>query len=406
MTERVLFIANARLPTEKAHGHAIVKMCEAYARIGLDVELWYPRRRQADPRLRVATIFEYYGVPEVFRARSLPNVDVIRAESWFPQRLLPFLIGAHDVIWAWYVAQLAKRGRFVLHHTRNAAVALCLARAGLATLLETHNPPAGPRRMLIRRLATLPHLRGVIALTDAGRQSLVALGIPDSNISVLGSCVDLDSYKELPCKDECRDKVGLPKDRQVVGYVGRFQTRGMEKGIPTLITALGTLRRERGLRPVLLCVGGPMEPVPGYMEAAADQIPSEDLYFVDHVSSSEVPTWIRACDIGVIPFPDSDRFARFVSPLKAFEFQAAGVPLVASDLPALREVLTHGENAWLVKPDDPGALAQGLARLLSDEELRGSLGARGEVAVTEHTWVRRAERIWARFGADPIVQAR
>ena len=135
-----------------------------------------------------------------------------------------------------------------------------------------------------------------------------------------------------------------------------------------------------------------MHLVPGYMEmAAAADIPVQDLYFVDHVASSEVPTWIAAGDIGVIPLPSKpDRFARFTSPLKAFEFQAAGVPLVASDLPSVREVLTHGENAWLVDPDDPGALAAGLARLLADEDLRKSLGARGKLAVAEHTWVRKS----------------
>jgi glycosyltransferase involved in cell wall biosynthesis len=400
---RILFVANARLPTEKAHGHAIVKMCEAYARIGLDVELWYPRRRQPSDRLRDATVFDYYDVPESFRTRALPNVDVVAAESWLPRRLFRELARAHDLVWAWSVARRAARERFDIHHTRNAAVALCLARAGLPTVLETHSPPAGARRRLIRRVAQLPHLQLAIALTDACRQSLLALGVPDDKIIVLGSCVDLSSYADLPSVDECRDELGLPRNRLIVGYVGRFQTVGMEKGIPTLVQAIGRLRVEHGIDPVLVCVGGPMDPVPRYLAiAAAARIPSEDLHLVDHVASSDVPKWIRATDVGVIPFPSSpSRFARFASPLKAFEFQAAGVPILASDLPSMREALTHGENAWLVEPDDPDALAAGLARLLTDEQLRTTLGARGRLAVTEHTWVRRAERIRARFGGSP-----
>jgi len=402
MRPRLLFVANARLPTEKAHGHAIVKMCEAYANLGLDVELWYPRRKQPDGRREHATVFEYYGVPEGFRARSIKNLDVISAESWFPKRLFRFVTGAHDLIWAWFVARQAKHQRFVLHHTRDAAVALCLARAGLPTLLETHNPPAGMRMRLIRRLATHPNLRGVVALTEACRDSLLALGIPESKVVVLGSCVDLASFADLPAPSDCRDAVGLPKDRQVVAYVGRFQQVGMEKGIPTLVAAIGHLRKEYGLDPILLCVGGPMDPVPAYVHiATAADIPIDDLRFVDHVATSEVPTWIGAADIGVIPLPSSpDRFARFTSPLKAFEFQAAGVPIVASDLPSLREVLTHAENAWLVEADSATALAHGLQRLLADENLRTSLSGHGKLAVTEHTWERRAETIWARFGTQ------
>src|SRR5207244_4507602 len=97
MKPRVLFVANARLPTEKAHGHAIVKMCEAYARAGLDVELWHPRRNQPNARLQHATVFDYYAVPEAFRALALPNVDVVRAEAWIPKRLFRYVVRAHDL---------------------------------------------------------------------------------------------------------------------------------------------------------------------------------------------------------------------------------------------------------------------------------------------------------------------
>src|SRR6478736_5192171 len=151
MKPRVLFVANARLPTEKAHGHAIVKMCEAYARIGLEVELWYPRRRQPIPRAQETTMFRYYRVPEVFRARAMPNVDVVRAESWLPQRVFRPLVRAHDLIWAWYIARRAARERYTLHHTRNAAVAFWMTRGRLPTLLEVHAPPGANRQRLIRR---------------------------------------------------------------------------------------------------------------------------------------------------------------------------------------------------------------------------------------------------------------
>ena len=135
-------------------------------------------------------------------------------------------------------------------------------------------------------------------------------------------------------------------------------------------------------------------------------MPVDDLRFVDHVPSADVPTWIGACDVGVIPFRSTpERIARFASPLKAFEFQAAGVPILASDVPALREALTHGENGWLVEPDDPGALAGGLTRLLTDDALRASLAARGRLAVEEHTWVRRAQQIWDRYGATTPATA-
>ena len=80
---RLIYVANARLPTEKAHGHAIVKMCEAYAERGVGVQLWHARRQQ-DPALARQTVFEYYGVPETFRVRTLRNVDLVPLERRLP----------------------------------------------------------------------------------------------------------------------------------------------------------------------------------------------------------------------------------------------------------------------------------------------------------------------------------
>ena len=91
----------------------------------------------------------------------------------------------------------------------------------------------------------------------------------------------------------------------------------------------------------------------------------------------------------VLPNPASAISTRFTSPLKLFEYMAAGRPIVASDLPAIREVLTRDVNALLVPPGSAAALADGIRRLLADPGLaRGSLGRGG--AAADYTWDRRA----------------
>jgi glycosyltransferase involved in cell wall biosynthesis len=100
-----------------------------------------------------------------------------------------------------------------------------------------------------------------------------------------------------------------------------------------------------------------------------------------------------------LPNPASAISTRFTSPLKLFEYMAAGRPIVASDLPAFREVLVPGETAVLVTPGDPAALAGGLRRVLSDPELGARLATAARAAVRDYTWDRRAERLEALLSA-------
>jgi glycosyltransferase involved in cell wall biosynthesis len=401
MTGRLVYVANARLPTEKAHGHAIVKMCEAYAGAGLDVELWHPHRQQ-DPRIAGRTVFEYYGAAPLFRVRTLANVDVIAVEARFPRSVFPWVMGVHDLAWAATVAArlLTSRPRPVCH-TRDVAVAWWTTAMHIPTILEVHDPPAGQRRVLLRRIARSRHLHGVVALTEAARDALASMGVDPEEILVRGSGVDLAGYAELPSPAACRRAASLPDDRVVVGYVGRFSALGEEKGLLTAVRAVGAMRHARGDAPLLVCVGGPMDHVDRYVaEGIAAGARAGDFRFVDHVPSTEVPQWIRACHLGVIPSPRQDHFTKFSSPMKLFEFMACSVPVVASDLPALRETLGHDRNGWLVPPDSVDGLARGLARLVDDAALRERLATTARADVESHTWARRADAILARFGAS------
>jgi glycosyltransferase involved in cell wall biosynthesis len=200
--------------------------------------------------------------------------------------------------------------------------------------------------------------------------------------------------------------LGLPQDRAIIGYIGRFRTMEMEKGIPELVQAMAHLRSVNGKEPLLLCVGGPLTTVPFYLDLALRcGIPSINLRFVDRVPNREVPFWMRAFDIAVAPFPYTEHYAYFMSPLKIFEYIAAGVPVVATDLPSIREVLHHGQNAWLVKPDDPRALAQGIHQILNYSDVAEKLTHQASRDVQSKTWRRRASEILRRGHSENLPLA-
>jgi glycosyltransferase involved in cell wall biosynthesis len=103
---------------------------------------------------------------------------------------------------------------------------------------------------------------------------------------------------------------------------------------------------------------------------------------------------LRAFDVAAMPFPLQLHYARYASPLKLFEYMAAGAAIVASDLPSCADVLRHEENALLVPPDDVAALAAANQRLKDDPQLRESLGqAARQQVMQHHTWQARAAAV-------------
>ena len=105
--------------------------------------------------------------------------------------------------------------------------------------------------------------------------------------------------------------------------------------------------------------------------------------------------FLAEADVLVLPYVDAELAVNYTSPLKLFEYMAAGKPIVAANLPSLREVLRDGENAVLVEPGSATALAVGLRRVLEDRALAERIARRAFNEVAEYSWDHRAERIEA-----------
>jgi glycosyltransferase involved in cell wall biosynthesis len=111
------------------------------------------------------------------------------------------------------------------------------------------------------------------------------------------------------------------------------------------------------------------------------------------VPQAQVADALAAATVVAVPFLKSAMTERHTSPLKAFEAMAAGRAIVASDLPSTREVLRHGETAWLVPPGDPLALGEGLRRVIEDRALAESLARAAHAASAAYAWPARARAL-------------
>ncbi|HEY5657112.1 MAG TPA: glycosyltransferase family 4 protein, partial [Myxococcota bacterium] len=120
--------------------------------------------------------------------------------------------------------------------------------------------------------------------------------------------------------------------------------------------------------------------------------------FAGFVANPRLPRWLAAADALVLPTSGQFDHARVTSPLKLFEYMAARRPVVASAIPALEGFLLHEQNALVVEPDSPAALAGALAKLIAEPELGARLAERAWREVQHQTWARRAAAILEHLG--------
>ena len=167
-------------------------------------------------------------------------------------------------------------------------------------------------------------------------------------------------------------------------YVGQLYPW---KGVEVFVRSLSGLPDERAV-----VVGGSGEALERLKRLAEELGVAGRVEFPGTVPHAQVRGYLENARVAVLPNLDTG-VSKFTSPLKLFEYMAAGVPVVASDLASLREVLRDGENALLIPPGDPGALAEGIRSLLADEALAARIAARGREEATGYTWDSRATRI-------------
>ena len=155
---------------------------------------------------------------------------------------------------------------------------------------------------------------------------------------------------------------------------------------------LEAFERVRGSVPGarLLVIGdGPVRPE---VERVRALLGEEAVVIAGAVPHDEIPQWLDRADVGVAPYPDLEGF--YFSPLKVVEYMAAGLPVVASSIGQLRNLVQDGKTGLLVQPGDPDSLAAVLLRLAGDRKLRRRLGRRArERAERRHDWSRVTDRI-------------
>jgi glycosyltransferase involved in cell wall biosynthesis len=365
---RIVYLTNAVLPSRAANGVHIIKMCAALAANGHEVTLVAPAGADSE-RGADGDLYEFYGVTRSFAIARLPRRGGTLGEYRY----------------AWACRSVAQRLRPDLVFSRYLLGSAAVALKGVPCGLELHQLlPTGSRLQsrIFRWLVAHPAFRRLVVITQPLRDLFVEAGVPPEKIHVAPDGADVPKSGVVPWPRVA--------SRLQIGYTGHlYHGRGVE-----IILALA----QRCPWADIHIVGGTEFDIARVRSAAASVA---NVTVHGFVPPADAERMRMGMDILLAPYQrvvglgsGAVTTEKWMSPLKVFEYMAAGKAIVCSDLNILREVLTHNETALMCAPDDVVEWVAAITRLRDDEPLRVRLGLQARALLdARYQWRERAAKI-------------
>jgi glycosyltransferase involved in cell wall biosynthesis len=367
---KIKYITNVRIPTPRAQGYAIMKMCSEFAKAGAEVKLFVPERGnnqfKKDP-------FDFYKIEKNFEIKKIPSFDFLGGAkttgpifywidilSFFIMSKFMVRLNAGDVL-----------------YTRDFITTLFFSKKHFICL-ELHDIPTS--KFLFRLAIKRPKL--FFVLNSYIKGELIKFGVPENIIHIAPSGVDIKDFDIFISKEEARKKIDLPLDKDIVMYTGHLYTW---KGADTLAKAAVIIPDT-----LFVFVGGIEPELSQFIDRYKKY---ENIIVHPFVERSMIPIYLKSSDLLVLPNSANERVSsQFTSPLKLFEYMASEQPIVASNLPSIREVLNE-YSCVFAEADDPESFAQAIKKLLSDSSMAERITEAAFKKVAKYSWQDRAKNI-------------
>ena len=227
----------------------------------------------------------------------------------------------------------------------------------------------------------------VLAVSAPLRDYVIGLGVPAERVEVMANGIDTGLFAPAPACEAARARWGVGAG-PVLGFVGGLRPWHGVRAFPELLERL--TGRHPGLQ-LVIAGDGPLRQE--LAAAFAARRLDSHVVFTGTVAHEDIPDVVRLFDVALAPYDESDHLFYF-SPLKLFEYMGCGVPVVATAIGQIADVVRHDENGLLYRPGDLDGLAAACDRLLDDPSRRARLGqAAADTVRRQFTWQENARRV-------------
>ncbi len=338
----------------------VMHMCDAFKSLGHNVTLFCYRGTNDDPFTYYKTRNNFYL--EQMRQNPLPIcgriIDTLRIRFKYQRR--------HD---------------FDLFYGRNLLGLWALRNNNTPIIYESHAlPPSNMHKSLEREIFQSASFRKLVVITEKLKAKYLEIFdfLSSDDVTVAHDAANIPAYTQTPNYEQ---KASLR-----VGYVGTLSTgKGAE-----IVYQLAKSNPQHEFHLV-----GRLTPNCKQMLESA----TSNVYLYGHLPHKELDHLYQTFDVALLPnqasMPVGNRdIGAWNSPMKLFEYMAYGLPIIASDLPNLREIIIDQKNGLLARHNSVSEWSQRLQEIANNADLRARLGAQAYKTVKKyHTWTSRAEMV-------------
>jgi len=360
----LLYISPSVIPSKSANSVHVMKMCNAFSKNGLSVELLCRKGFKKNE------IFDYYGVEKNFVVTSLLGFKNTKLNS---------------LIYAFLTLLYSIKGSFKNIYSRNQLSSIFILLFSKRSLfIELHAPPKGFYKLIFKYLVNKNRIKKIILISHALKNIINDLKIFNDNILVCHDGADLLNNN--------KNKIIFNKNYFDIGYVGHlYKGRGIG-----IIIELARKNQRFNFH----IIGGNKDDIVFWKK----KVIHKNIIFHGHVEPKLVPIYLKNFDILIAPYQRKVQLANglntasWMSPLKIFEYMSANKPILTSDLFVLKEVLIHKVNAYLCNPDKLEEWDNGLKLLFSNSKFSKKISINAYKDFLKlYTWSARSKLILKYF---------
>lgn len=384
---KLIYISNARIPSEKANTYQTLCMCEAFAEIGFGVDLWHPSRdldyknngNSAAEELSKLGISKNFIIKRKFSC-DFRFLKKLNEHVWFLVRHFSFLVNCFISL-IFYCATNSE----VIVFTRDAIFSIVLSKIPFLFpkrwifVFESHHLSDKFLRYMSKNC-------NLVVLNSKAAHIARSSGF--ENVLVAHDGVKLDFFSS-GCEGP-EPLIKLDCSFRYVTYAGKLTILGMEEGIRDFLVSSNDLRDLADVK--FLIIGGTQSEIDSFESFIFEKsLDREKIIFIPRVPRNELRYYFKRSSVLAMPYPKNDFFAFHMSPLKLFEYMSVGVPIVCSKLPSISDVLENNVNAILFEPSIKSDLSKALRSALRKESALIATKALSDVG--EYQWKKRTEKI-------------